>query len=47
MKDSLQANESSIFTRKTIAIAIAVLTVFGVALWATLEMALRMTSGQS
>ena len=47
MKDTLQANEDSIFTRKTIVIAIAVLTVFGVALWVTVEMALRMTSGQS
>lgn len=41
------AQESSIFNRRTIGIAIAVLTLFGLAVWATLETALRLTSGRS
>lgn len=47
MKDLFQAQESSFFTRKKIAVAIAVLTLFGFALWVSLEMALRLTSGQT
>lgn len=45
MKDLFQ--ESSFFTRKRIAVAIAILTLFGLALWAGLETALRLTSGQT
>jgi hypothetical protein len=49
MKSLFQTQESSIITPKRIAIAvaIAILTICGVALWASLEMALRLTSGQS
>jgi hypothetical protein len=47
MKDLFEAQESPFFTRKRIAVAIAILTVCGIALWMSLEMLLRMTSGQS
>jgi hypothetical protein len=47
MKDLSEAQESPFFTRKRIAVAIAILTVCGVALWMSLEMLLRITSGQS
>jgi hypothetical protein len=40
------AQESSIIIKR-IAVAIAILTICGLALWASLEMALRLTSGQS
>ncbi len=46
MKSLFQAQESSIITPKRIAVAIAILTLCGVALWASLEVALRLTSGQ-
>jgi hypothetical protein len=47
MKDVLDAPESSLSTRGRIAIALAILILFGIALWVGLEMALRLTSGQS
>jgi hypothetical protein len=47
LKDLSEAQESPFFTRKRIAVAIAILTVCGIALWMSLEMLLRMTSGQS
>jgi hypothetical protein len=47
MKDLSEVQEASIFTRKRIALAIAILTICGLALWASVEMVLRMTSGQS
>jgi hypothetical protein len=47
MKSLFQAQESSVITPRRIAVAIAILTLFGVALWASLEVALRLTSGQS
>jgi len=47
MKDPSEVQEASIFTRKRIAFAIAVLIICGFALWASIEMVLRMTSGQS
>jgi hypothetical protein len=47
MKDLSEVQEASIFTRKRIAVAIAILIICGFALWASLEMVLRMTSGQS
>jgi len=47
MKSLFQTQESSIITPKRVAVAIAILTICGVALWASLEMALRLTSGQS
>lgn len=47
MKDLSEVQEATIFTRKRIAVAIAILIICGVALWASLEMVLRVTSGQS
>ena len=47
MKDLSEVQEVSFFTRKRIAVAIAILIVCGFALWVSLEMVLRMTSGQS
>ena len=47
MKSLLEAPESSLSTRGRIAIALAILILFGIAVWAGLEMALRLTSGQS
>ena len=47
MKDVSQIQVSSFFTRKRIAVAIAILTLCGIGVWVTLEMALRLTSGQS
>ena len=47
MKSLFQTQESSLITRKRIAVAIAILTLFGLALWASLDVALRLTSGQS
>lgn len=47
MKSLVEAQESSISVRTRIAIALAILTLFGIALWVGLEMALRLTSGQS
>jgi len=47
MKDLSEVQQASIFTRKRIAVAIAILTICALALWASLEMVLRMTSGQS
>jgi hypothetical protein len=47
MKDLLQVEESSWFTRKKIAVAIAILTICGLGIWWALEAALRITSGQS
>ena len=47
MKNLPEVQEASLFTRKRIAVAIAILIVCGFALWASLEMVLRMTSGQS
>lgn len=47
MKDLSEVQEASFFTRKRIAIAIALLVISGVALWVSLDMVLRMTSGQS
>jgi len=47
MKDLSEVQQGSIFTRKRIAVAIAILIICGFALWASLEMMLRMTSGQS
>ena len=46
MKDLSEVQEASIFTGKRIALAVAILTICGIALWASLEMVLRMTSGQ-
>jgi hypothetical protein len=42
-----QSQESSIITPKRIAIAIGILTLFGLALWRSLEWVLRITSGQA
>lgn len=47
MKILFQVQESSIITPKRIAFAIAILTLCGLALWASLEVVLRLTSGQS
>jgi hypothetical protein len=47
MKDISQTPGPSLFTRKRIAVAIAILTLCGLGAWMTVEMALRMTSGQS
>jgi hypothetical protein len=47
MKSLLQVQESSIITPKRIFLAIAILTICGLALWASLEVVLRLTSGQS
>jgi hypothetical protein len=47
MKTLFQARESSIITPKRIAAVIALLALGGLALWASLEMVLRLTSGQS
>lgn len=47
MKNLSQVEASSFLTRKRIAVAIAILTLCGLALWGSLEMVLRMTSGQS
>lgn len=47
MKDLSEVQEVSIFTGKRIAVAIAILIICGFALWASVEMVLRMTSGQS
>jgi len=47
MKSLLDAQESSLSTRSRIALALALLTLFGLALWVGLEMALRLTSGHS
>ena len=47
MKDVSQAEESSWFTRKKIAVAVAILTLCGLGVWWALEAALRITSGQS
>ena len=47
MKDLSQVQAASFFTRKRIAVAIAILALSGLALWASLEMLLRITSGQS
>jgi len=46
MKSLFQVQESSIITPKRIAAAVAILTLCGLALWAGLEVALRLTSGQ-
>ena len=42
-----QIEVSSWFTRKKIAIAVAILTICGLGVWWAVEAALRMTSGQS
>jgi hypothetical protein len=47
MKDLSEVQEASTFTRRRIAVVIAILIICGVALWASLEMVLRVTSGQS
>ena len=47
MKNLFEVQESSISTRGRIAIALAILTLFGIALWVVIETALRLTSGQS
>jgi hypothetical protein len=47
MNSSLQAEESSTSKIKIIALAIAILTLCGLAVWVGLEMLLRLTSGQS
>ena len=47
MKDVSQIQEASFFTRKRIAVAIAILTICGLGVWVTVEWALRLTSGQS
>ena len=47
MNSTLQAEESSTSKIKIIALAIAILTVFGLAVWVGLEMVLRVTSGHS
>ena len=47
MKDLTEVQEVSFFTPKRIAVAIAILIVCGFALWVSLDMVLRMTSGQS
>ena len=47
MNDLSKVEESGFFTRKRIAVAIAILTICGLALWGSLEVLLRMTSGQS
>lgn len=44
-EEGAMSQESS--SIKRIAVAIAILTICGLALWASLEMALRLTSGQS
>jgi len=47
MKELSDVQEASIFTRKRVVITIAILIICGFALWASLEMVLKMTSGQS
>jgi hypothetical protein len=47
MKDVSQIQESSLFTRKRIAVAIVILMLCELGAWATLEMVLRLTSGRS
>jgi hypothetical protein len=47
MKELSEVQESAFFTRKRIAVAIAILTLCGLGLWVSLEILLRMTSGQS
>jgi hypothetical protein len=47
MKSLFQVQESTVITPKRIAVVIAILTLCGLALWASLEMVLRLTSGQS
>jgi len=46
MKNLFEVQES-ISTRGRIAIALAILTLFAIALWVVIETALRLTSGQS
>jgi len=46
MTSLFQVEESSSSTGKKVAVAIAVLTVFGLVLWAGLQMALRLISGR-
>jgi hypothetical protein len=45
MEDLSQVQETSWFTRKRIAVGIAILTLCGLGVWWALEAALRMTSG--
>jgi len=47
MEDISQVQETSWFTRKRVAVAIAILTICGLGAWWALEAALRITSGQS
>lgn len=47
MNDVSQIQVPSFFTRKRIAVAIAILALCGLGAWMTVEMALRLTSGQS
>lgn len=47
MKDLTEVQEVSFFTPKRIAITIGILIICGFALWVSLDMVLRMTSGQS
>jgi len=46
MTSLFQAEESSTNTGKKVAVAIAVLSVFGLVLWGGIEMALRLMSGR-
>jgi hypothetical protein len=46
MKSLSQTQEPSVVTPKRIAIAIAILALCGLALWGSLEVVLRLTSGQ-
>jgi hypothetical protein len=46
MTSLFQVEESSISTGKKVAVAIAILAVFGLLLWAGFEMALRLISGR-
>ena len=46
MNSLFQAEEASAGTGKKVAVAIAILAVFGLVLWAGLEMALRLISGR-
>jgi hypothetical protein len=47
MKSLFQRQDFSIITPKRIAVAIAILAPSGIAMWASLEALLRLTSGQS
>jgi hypothetical protein len=46
MNSLFQAEEASSSTGKKVAVTIAILAVFGLVLWAGLQMALRLISGR-